>query len=314
MLLTAIDDIKRRAAKRPSRDEQLLTSAVMLSELRVGTFVAIAFSAACASSVSGCTDKGKVSEKQAVTHLDELGALAQKDVEEVERGLPAGAQRLQKLYAKNADPHQDLPAARSALLRMRREVPDLNVAKSTFFALADDKGIAIRNDLEEDAMAGQNLITIFPELSKALSGAYVTTTGKFPGPTPPSGPDKDWIAAVPVKKEDGSVAGILVTGWTFRRFAYHLQETLKHDLETKQQNGKLPVLYISIFDKTGVYSAPQTPAINDKAMADLDLLAKTANGPAEGNMTITDRDFGWAAARAPKLGPDIGIAVLRSEL
>jgi hypothetical protein len=243
-----------------------------------------------------------------------LAALADKDVGEVERGLPLGAKRLQALYAKSADPRQDLPAVRFALLRIRREVPDLTVAKSTFFALADEKAIAIRNDLEEDAMAGKNLAALFPELAKALSGAYVATTGKFPGPPPPSGADKDWIAAVPVKKDDGTVAGILVTGWTFRRFAHHLQETLKHDLQEKQKNGKLPVLYVAIFDKSGVYSAPQTPSVNDKALADADLVGKTAAGPFQGVMSIADREFGYAAVRTPKMGDEIGIAVLRSEL
>jgi hypothetical protein len=269
---------------------------------------------ALSGTLTACTDHGKVSAQEATGHVSALADLAQKDVEEIERGLPAGALKLRALYARNADPHQDLPAARSALLRMRRDVQDLTVAKSTFFALADDKGIAIRNDLEEDAMAGQNLVAIFPDLSKALAGSYVATTGKFPGPPPPSGADKDWIAAAPVKKDDGSIAGILVTGWSFRRFAYHLQETLKHDIETKQKNGKLPVLYIAVFDKTGVYSAPQTPQIDDQALVDLDLETKTASGPAQGTLTITDRAFGYAAARIPKMGADIGVAVLRSEL
>ena len=43
-------------------------------------------------------------------------------------------------------------------------------------------------------------------------------------------------------------------------------------------------------------------------------LKKTAGGRAEGTLIITDRDFGWVATRLPKLGPDIGLAVLRSEL
>ena len=269
---------------------------------------------ALAFTLVACTDKGKVSADQAAGHVDTLAALATKDVGEVERGLPAGALKLKTLYARNADPHQDLPSVRSALQRMRRDVPDLTVAKSTFFALADEKGIAIRNDLEEDSMAGQNLVTLFPDLAKAEAGNYVTTSGAFPGPVRPSGPDKDWLASVPVKKDDGSVAGIVVTGWSFRRFAFHLQETLKHDLETKQQNQKLPVLYIAVFDKSGAYSAPQTPQINEKTLADLDLVTKTAAGPARGTTTIDDRAFGWAAARVPTMGAEIGIAVLRSEL
>ena len=269
---------------------------------------------ALALSALGCTDKAKLSEKEAAANVDALVAIADSDVGEIERGLPLGAAKLSSLWASGADPRQDLRAVRSALARMRREVPDLTVAKSTFFAVADAQGVAIRNDLEEDAMAGTALLPLFPGLAKAEAGSYVTTTGAFPGPPLPSGPDKDWIAAVPIKKDDGTVGGILLTGWTFRRFAFHLQEQLEHDMAQAQGNGKLPVLYLMVFDKSGVYGAPQTPQVNQKAIADLDPLAKTAAGRAHGTLTITDRDFGWVATRLPKLGPDIGIAVLRSEL
>ncbi len=264
--------------------------------------------------VFGCTDKAKVSEREAHANLDALVTIANADVAEIENGLPLGAIKLGALWAKGNDPRQDLHAVRSALARMRREVPDLNVAKSTFFAVADDKGIAIRNDLEEDAMAGQDLLKLFPELAKAESGSYVATSGAFPGPALPSGPDKDWIAAAPIKKDDGTIGGIVLTGWTFRRFAYHLEEQLRHDLEQKQQNQKLPVLYVMVFDESGAYGAGQTPKVNEQAIAKLDPVKATASGVAEGTMTITDRDFGWVATRVPKLGGSIGIAVLRSEL
>jgi hypothetical protein len=181
----------------------------------------------------GCTDKGKISEREAHGNLDALTAIANADVAEIENGLPLGAAKLAPLWAKGNDPRQDLHAVRTALARMRREIPDLNVAKSTFFAVADDKGIAIRNDLEEDVMAGQDLLKLFPDLAKAEAGSFVMTTGAFPGAPGPSGPDRDWIAAAPVKKDDGTTGGILLTGWTFRRFAYHLQEQLRHDLEQR---------------------------------------------------------------------------------
>ena len=142
----------------------------------------------------------------------------------------------------------------------------------------------------------------------------MTTNGAFPGPQLPSGPDKDWIAAAPIKKDDGSVVGILVTGWTYRRFAYHLQGQLRHDSQQKAGSGQIPVLYVMVFDKSGAYGARQTPQVNEKAMTDLDLVAKTASGVASGTAEITDRPFGWAAARVPKLGADTGVVVLRSEL
>ena len=265
---------------------------------------------------AGCKDKAKASAEQAGQNVAALVTLAQKDVEEVERGLPEGAKRLSSVI-EGKEPIEPTQV-RPRLQRVRREVPDLNIAKSTFFALADDKGVAIRNDLEVDTMAGQNLPQIFPELAKALGGAYVETTGAFPNATSPQGPDKDWIAAAPIPRAGGGVGGLFVTGWTYRRFAYHLQEQLKHDLGEAllkaKDTGKLPILYVALFDKSGVYFAPQTPPVNEKALAAMNLVDKTANGTVAAPISITDRDFGYAAARAPKLGPDVGIAVLRSDI
>ncbi len=265
---------------------------------------------------SGCKDKGKESEARAKEHAQALSTLVERDVAEIERGLPEGAKRLGPLFAKE-EPQKNLPAVRSALQKVRRDVPDLGIAKSTFFAFADDSGVAIRNDLEQDAMAGLNLFSIFPELAKSKDG-YVTTTGAFPGPPGKLGPDKDWLAAAPVRREDGKTFGVFVTGWTFRRFALHLSETLKHDLQEKllesDDKGKMPVLYVGVFDKSGAYGAPQTPVPNEKALSELDLVGKTTSGSASGTLTITERVFGWAAVRTPKLGAEVGVFVLRSEI
>jgi hypothetical protein len=196
-------------------------------------------------------------------------------------------------------------------------VQDLDVAKSTFFALADTNGVAIRNDLEEDVMAGQNLFAIFPALAKAKDG-YVATVGVFPNASNKNGPDRDWIAGMPVKRDDGQTGAEFVTGWTYRFFARHLQESLKDKLVEQARKtgdeGKMPVFYVALFDKTGVYSAPLTPAVDEKALTEQGLVDKTAGGPAEGTLSLTDRAFGWAAMRTPKLAPDTGVVVLRSEL
>ena len=265
----------------------------------------------------GCKDQAKESAARASADVASLGALVDKDVGEVERGMPEGAKRLSSLLANGADPKADVAAVRRALLRVRRDVQDLDVAKSTFFALADPTGLAIRNDLEEDVMAGQNLFSIFPALPKAKDG-YVTTVGAFPNGSTKTGPDEDWIAGAPVKGADGTTGAVFVTGWTWRFFARHLQESLKDQLTAAAKKsgdeGRIPVFYVSVFDRTGVYSAPLTPVVDEKALADQDLVGKTASGPAQGTLSITDRAFGWAALRTPKLAPDTGIVVLRSEL
>jgi hypothetical protein len=224
----------------------------------------------------------------------------------------------------SSDPKGNAPAVRRALLKMRQQVPDLGIAKSTFFAFADEKGIAIRNDNEQDTMAGKDLVGAWPGLKPVVDGTpYVATIGKFPGAENPAGADKEWVAAAPVKSEDGTTLGILVTGWTYRRFAYHLQESLKRDLQDalmrSGDKGKMPIVYVALFDKEAVYGAyaPKTipfPPVNEEALKNIDLVAKTASGPAEGPIRITERDFGWAAARTPKLGEGVGVVILRSEI
>jgi hypothetical protein len=268
--------------------------------------------------LAGCKDRAKESAEQATAHVAELVKLADKDVAEVERGLPEGAKKMATSLAKEPDPKANPAAVRSALLRMRQQVPDLGIAKSTFFAFTDDKGIAIRNDLEQDTMAGKDVIAAYPGLRPVLGGeAFIATTGQFGTPNP-KGPDKEFAAGVPVKRDDGAVAGMLVTGWTYRRFAYHLQESLKRDVADAimraGDKGKLPVLYVFLFDKEHVYGARETPPINEQALKDLGVFDKTGQGPTGGVTDITERKYGWAAARVPKLGPEVGIAVLRSEI
>ena len=154
---------------------------------------------------TACKDQGKESAARASANVTDLAALVDKDFGEIERGMPAGAKQLAPLVAGGADPRQDTAGVRRAMQRARRDVPDLAIAKSTFFALADPGGVAIRNDLEEDVMAGQNLFTVFPALAKAKTD-YTTTTGVFPNASAKNGPDRDWIAGVPVKRESGETA------------------------------------------------------------------------------------------------------------
>lgn len=268
-------------------------------------------------SVGGCKDQAKESAARAANDDAFLVGLVDKDLAEVERGLPQGAIQMATLFRDGADPRQDVAGVRKALLHLRRDIVDLNLAPSTFFALADSNGVAIRNDLEEDVMAGQNLVAIFPALLKARDG-FISTVGRFPNVDARSGPDKDWIAGVPVRPSGGSEAALLVTGWSYRYFARHLQATLQSRLVDESRaagdEGKLPVYYVAVFDASGVYSAPLTPRVDEAALTGQNLVAKTASGPAQGTIRITERDFGFAAARTPKLAPDTGVVVLRSEL
>jgi len=270
---------------------------------------------------SGCTDSSKVSERKAVEHAGRLAKLADDDVEEVKRGLPRGAKALGQLWDGNADPHADPGAVRRALDRVRGEDRDLEIAKSTFFALTDDKAVVMRSDQAPDQLAGKNLATAYPSIVKALSGESVETIGSLAeNAGARAGEDQQWVAAAPVRDRSGVVRGVYATGWSFRRFAYHLEETLKHDfydeaLKAHDTRFKLPLFYVFVFVGPKAYGAPVTPLVNAQTLEGLDLPAKTADGATfHQRIEITGRVYGVAAKRVPKLWPDAGVAVIRSEI
>jgi hypothetical protein len=268
----------------------------------------------------GCTDAAKVSEGKAVLHAERLAKLADDDVEEVRRGLPLGAKALAKLWDGKPEPFADPSQARRALDRVRDEVRDLAIAKSTFFALTDENGIVLRSDQEPDQMAGKSLVAPFSDMPKVLAGEAIETRGSMPEAAGArAGGDEQWVAAAPLKDTQAKVRGIYASGWSMRRFAYHLEETLKHDMATEavksgDKHVKLPLVYVFVLAGSKVYGAPVTPLVNSETLQNLDLASKMANDTTvHQTIEITGRGFGLAARRAPRMGADIGVAVLRSE-
>jgi hypothetical protein len=242
------------------------------------------------------------------------------DTKEIRAGLPEGAKLLAGLYADDANPKEDLDAARRGLSNSRQKVQDLRVAKSTFFALADPSGDVLRNDQEQDRMAGKNLFPGFPEIKKALASDYVETIGsmKEASGVGESRKDAQWIAAAPVRSPSG-VAGLYVTGWSLSSYAFRLEFALRgqirSDLGTEaNQTENEPLVYVFVVVGPEVYGAPASPEVNREAVAKLDLIGKTQGEATYSSpLSITGRDFGVAAKRAPDLGKNVAIAVLRSE-
>jgi hypothetical protein len=265
--------------------------------------------------VQGCDKASKKSVERARHHVAELVKTVESDVQEVRTGLPQGAKQLEKLYASDKPPADDLPAVREALEKARNKVQDLRVAKSTFFALADLEGVVLRNDQEQDLMAGKPLFTAFPELRGALQGKYVEARGSMPEAAGVAGrPDAQWAAAQPVVA-GGAVKGLYVTGWSWAAYAYRLENSVRTTVRSEiGEAGKLPLLYVYIVVGKTAYGAPVSPEVNAKAIAGADPLSKARDQQLfSTQLEITGRDFGLAVERTPALGPDVAVAVLRSE-
>jgi hypothetical protein len=286
-----------------------------------GARTRLGFAASTLVVMLGCTDSAKVSEGKALGHVERLATLADEDVEEVRRGLPRGAKALGQVWEGKADPRADPSVVRRALDRARAEDRDLGIAKSTFFALTDDQGTVFRSDQDPDHLAGKSVVASYPALAKVLAGERVEIRGSMPEMAGArTGGDEQWVASAPVRDAQGIVRGMYVSGWSLRRFAYHLEETLKHDLVTEALRAgdtktKIPLVYVFVFAGPKVYGAPVTPLVNAETLEKLDLVGKTANGADfHQPLEITGRGYGVAARRTPKMGADIGVAVLRSEI
>jgi hypothetical protein len=265
----------------------------------------------------GCGRTDAASVARAREHARELAETARRDVEEVRRGLPVGARELAKRWAtEGVDLSTDSEAAREALNYARNKVQDLRVAKSTFFALATPEGKVVRNDREQDLMAGAALFQAFPALARAAQGPYAEALGVMPEAHGVRGkPDAEWVAAAGVDV-GGQIRGLYVSGWAWSSYAFRLEFSLRSrvttELKGKQEN--LPLLYAFVLVGDEVYGAPEAPEINARAIAERKPLANlAADGSFSALIEITGRSFALGVQATPEVAPSVAVGVLRSE-
>ncbi|MDI3286234.1 hypothetical protein [Polyangium sp. 15x6] len=274
--------------------------------------------AALVATLSGCEDNSKEQEQAAGYVLDKLVPVANEDAAQVRRGLPEGAKKLGEIV--DSDPGANLVALQKAIRGARASVKDLDIAKSTFFTFVDTTGIALRSEADPDLLAQKSVLSSFPSLKKALepSAGLVEAWGEMQEMRGVrTGPDTQWVAAHPVKDKEGQVKGMFVTGWSFRRFALHLEEMAKRELldrAAREKQKKVPIVYVFLVRDGKAYGAPVTPDINAQAVEGLDLANKTQSGPFRGTIEITNRSYGVAAQRMPDLGEGTILSVIASSV
>jgi len=268
-----------------------------------------------ALSVAGCKKQSAISAEKAKADVVRLAQATHTDVSEVRSGLPQGAKLLLPIFATGKPASDDPHAARLALETARNKVQDLRVSKGTFFAVTGSDGIVIRNDQEQDSMAGHALLPAFPELKAALAGQYVESRGSLPEAAGVRGrADGQWIAAQPVLSGT-EVKGLYVTGWSWAAYARRLEFALASNLRSALAEGqKMPLVYVYLIVGKEVFGAPISPEVNARAIAQLSPLSNaSATTPSSFELEIAGREFGLALELTPDLGKDVAVAVLRSE-
>lgn len=262
----------------------------------------------------GCEDSGEVSAERAGKHAEHLTGIITKDVEEIRRGLPEGAKIVAEALKDEDDPAQDPERTKLILETARAKVQDLRVAKSSFFAFVKPDGTVVRNNRDQDMMAGKNILTAFPTLEQAVSGKYTEAVGSMPEARGVEGkPDGQWVAAEPVKGSDGTV-GLFVTGWAWSIYAKRLEAALRTHILDSEKEGPQPLAYVFIVTKENAYGTPPSPEVNSEAIMKLDpQKLVSGDGVVTQQLEITGRSFGLGLQRVRALGDGVIVAVLRSE-
>lgn len=267
--------------------------------------------------LAACDDNRKAAEQSAADALGKVAPVLKEDVMQVRRGLPEGAAKIGPML--DPDTLTDLLRVQKAISRTRALVPDLDVAKSTFFSYADKDGRVIKSEVDPDHLADKPLFPAFPGLRKAAEpgGGLAEAWGDMKELRLHNGHDLVWAAAAPVKDDKGQLKGLFVTGWSMRFYAKRLETAaLSAVREAAEKAGKKnpPLVYVFLIKGKTAYGTPLAPDVNAQAIEALDLVAKTAAGPYRGTLEITGRGFGVAAARTPELGDDSALALLASEI
>lgn len=263
----------------------------------------------------GCEDTGKISAQKATAHMVYIEKAVRTDVQEIKRGMPAGAKALEELF-RNASPEVPGPEdARQALATVRSKNNDLDSAKSTFFLIAAADGTILRNNLEEDEMAGKNLFEVYPAAGKNRKDAYYEFNGSWDVARGVNNRDDAQHCAVAPIAIGGKTVGYFVSGFSWSSYAYRLETSLRSEiLQNTKEGEKVPLLYVYVVAGGKSYGAPVSPEVNGEAILKLNPVEKAKGGKVVSvPLEITRRQFGVALRHFPDLGEDVVIAVLRSE-
>lgn len=267
------------------------------------------------ASLVGCEGTGKVSAQKAAAHMEYIAKAVRGDVKEIQSGMPAGAKALEEIFQEAAPEVPGPVDAREALLRVRAKNNDLDSAKSTFFLIATADGTILRNNLEEDEMAGKNLFEVYPAAEKNRKDSYYEFNGTWDVARGVNNKDDAQHCAVAPIRLEGKTVGYFVSGFSWSSYAYRLETSLRSEiLQNTKEGEKVPLLYVYVLAGGKAYGAPVSPEVNGQAILKLNPLEKTKGGDVVGiSLEITRREFGVALRHFPELGDDVVLAVLRSE-
>ena len=259
--------------------------------------------------MTSCTKSGSdANERLAREDVNFLVHTSESDVAELERGLPEGAKRLggDDLSKRTA----------TEIATVRRQVLDLNSAKTVVFGVANLEGKWLATDAEKDPFAGN---PVGQDMQRVFEGTKTMPLSGNVLPRERKGKQEGaYVATSALRDTKGNINGYFVTTISLAEYAYRLHEALKSHWSERVRGAPkggdiVPIFYVVLATPNELFPAPKVPAVNVDALKAEGVFAKATAGLSSSNLTITGRKFAYAVAIMPRLGGDVAVAVLHSE-
>lgn len=261
---------------------------------------------------TGCSDHAKLAQEHSSDATNMALETFTRDVEQVRKGMPEGAKILGARMP--ADPRGNRLELQTSIKAARDNVKDLAYAKSTFFSFAGTDGVVLRSEIDPDRLVDQNVLTVFPDLKKALEpgAGLVEAYGEMDALRGvKKGNDIAWIVAHAVPGADGKPQGLFLSGWSIRLYIGFVQDAVRSKLDTKTKDTSEKVeAYLYLVKGSGAYGHPDAPDVHAEELLKHDLVNKVKNGDYRAKVELEDKTWGIVAKKAPQFGDDAVIAAI----
>ena len=268
------------------------------------------------SVVSGCDD-GAEHAQQALVREDvpRLQQIVREDIERGVSGVSQAATKLQRgfLVADPATRQREMRTALHLLRQPPRGIPELMISPISFLAALDANGVVICRDQEPDPMAEFDAAGAFEVVRQARDerrAMYALV--EFPSILPDQ-PGSQTVVYVAPSVRDGQVVGGVLSGTPLWRTAQRLGRQLQADHADEIAQGLILWVYLYRGDQLHHHG---TPADLDTIVPDA---AERAAGLARSPGGFTGvkmqfgREYAFGVVPLPRIGPDVGAVVFRSD-
>jgi hypothetical protein len=289
--------------------------------------------------LTSCEEGARHAQREIVrTHVPRIQQLVREDIEHGIAGVERAAEKLAPGFGVD-DPERRVRELRTALRLLRqppRGIPELMISPIAFVATVGSDGRVLCRDLDPDPMAGFDAAAAFESVRRALEegfagyafvefpNARAPATGeqeagggsegdvasRHTSPGPGTSPTMLYVAPV---RWQGAIVGAVIAGTPLWREAQRLGRQLQADAANEIANGLILWVYLYHGDRLHHHGTPtDLDTVVPDAAARRAGLARSPGG-FTGQLVQYGRWYAYGVVPLPRIGPDVGAIVFRSD-